>query len=69
MAGTAKKYQNEAGVTVTAEQITDPNDEHNGFWLTTDKSGTQGRVPDDLFKTVFTEVQATSAKSTKKGEA
>lgn len=51
MAG--QKYQNESGVTVTAEQITDPEDECFGFWLTTDANNVQGRVPDELFKQVF----------------
>lgn len=62
----AQKHKGVHEVVVSAEQIAEG--EHEGFWLTTDANGVQGRVPDEQFKQNFTLIEdAPKAKASKSG--
>ena len=55
----AQQFRNADGVIVSAEQITEVeagDEEYLGFWLTTDKDGNIGRIPDEQFKRNFSPV-------------
>lgn len=58
----AQQYQNRDGVVVSAELITDEGDEYQGFWLITDATTVQSRIPPEQFAVNFSEVKAAPAR-------